>query len=542
MKFLNVWVAIMLMLAVDSLGSVTATSGSLSKDNQLKYFSDSDQIELNVNDGKIVFKTTSKTVLFANNTEIEKQKKVYATKTLLLSFMQEGVKSSDKVQKYKNIKIDEKLDDDARDKKLQIIEQKIRVTLAKKLDKTKNLVSYEITDVEIPDNADENIVVEYEISVKVPFTKYRILTYDELVKVFLAPGTPKIDFDTEFLLKDNNKYFLCKVSKDEDDVEDKINDRDVDVVIYSVEIEEELKNKNSTTEIKSVFDDMVGDDILVVAKNSKLPYMLSLATKKSQLQKYELRLIINKNVQKYLQELENLPTKLKGFDFSKEEIRASYKVDTSNGVKYLKTTYKMAGKRKNIIHVTLDGSSYILNPKRGSEAKIVHNAYVVDAKTFLFEIKKTLQHDNSTKLVWSQKVKKSMLELKYKDSDGKTVKKKISRGKKQFYDIAALWYLIHWNGVNDIGDKPFLLMKEDFPFEATYVKKEYGYDVHVKTKERFQFYLDEDKRVKRVVDLQNDLEMVLTKNGFVTETIEKNINYLENMFKKYRLKEVDEND
>jgi len=274
---------------------------------------------------------------------------------------------------------------------------------------------------------------------------------------------------------------------------------------------------------------MIGNYIFIIKIGNNLPYTISLATEKSTLQKFNLSMIKNKKVDKYINDLKSRATTLDGFDFSKEEIRAKYKVDTSNGVKYLNTVYKMSGKRKNIVNVTLIGSSNILNPDKGSDTSLVHAAYLLDAKKYLFEVKKALKDDGSVKLTWGQNPKKSMLQIKYKDSDGKTAKKKISRGKKQFYDIAALWYLIHWNSVNDIEKKPFLLMKEDWPFEAEYIQKDYGYLVTIKNKDSYKFYLDKDKRINKVIDLRNDLEMSLTKNGFITDTIEENIKYLEKL-------------
>jgi hypothetical protein len=283
---------------------------------------------------------------------------------------------------------------------------------------------------------------------------------------------------------------------------------------------------------------MIGETIFKISIHNRIPYTIQIVNQQSRLERLNLVYIDNKYVQAYLKATQKYPVELTNFNFKREQIRASYKVNTPNGIKYLATSFKMVGKRKNVVAVKLEGSSFILDPKKDTNMEIVHEGYLLDAKTFQFEVKKVLKQNGTTKLQWKQSPKKSMLTVNYKDNTNQMITKKISKGRKQFYDLAGIWYLMSWNNQNNIDSKAFLLMKQDFPFEAKYIKTNYGYLVQIKSKDRYKFYLDKYSRVNKVEDLQFNLTIQLNDDGFTTNSIDKNRQHLSKQFKSNNLIKV----
>ncbi|MEA2050461.1 MAG: hypothetical protein U9O56_07010 [Campylobacterota bacterium] len=504
-----------MVLTLDLFGQISVKNGGLDKNNILIYANDNGRLELEVND-KI--KINSSNISYLNNIYLQKNNYKKSDEALMLKFFNQPI----------NTDIVKKMITDLSDG-TEIDEDQLEQELSLKLKKLDNYISHKIKDI-VEATEDQKAYYEYELKTKAEFPKYNILSYDQLLAVFVNKETLiPLDLSQKFFLTLNGNYYLCKIDENNKKIKSKITNKSIEVDVYVVSI------------IKSL-DNMKEGTIFSIEKHNKLPYSISVLKNKDELEKYDLSLIKNKNLSKYLDMLKNYPTDLVGFDFDKSEIRASYKVKTKNGVKYLKTSFKKVGKRKNVISVSLDGSYMIFDTSKGSNSEVSHKGYLLDAKTYLFQVKKDMKVDGVQKVQWKQSPKKSMISVKYKDSDNKIATQKFSKGKKQYYDFSALWYLISWNNLNNIGEKPFLLINEDFPFEAKYIKKDYGYLVTFRNSDKYKFYLDQYSRVKKVIDIKNGIEMLISSDGFVTDEIESNRAKVSNAFKKYNLIEVNYND
>lgn len=532
MKMLSLVLVSFCVFAMQLFGAVSAKNGSLDEKNILHYEVDGKSLKIDTYKNNVILENDGDLIIKKIH-HIKAYRKVYTNNKIHEKIFGDKyeVENKDANIKFNGIKYTKKTINNLIEKSL-------------KKEYGKRYVSHKITNYKEPkfkerteenkDEPEEEYFYEVAFDINLEFKKKRLLTYKQIIDIFTAKGTPSISIDEEFILENNGKYFLCKSLQEKTTIKDNITKQNKSVEKYEVEILKSYSNKDKD----SIFDDLNGDKILIVNKTYNMIYSMAIINKNGQLNKYKLSKIENDKLRDYLKYKDAHPILLDGFNFKDQEIRAKYKVNTSNGVKYLSTTFKTVGKKKNVIAVNLKGSSSILNPSSKSNSTLSHDGYLLDAKTYLFEVKKTLKSDNKTKVQWGQKPKKTMLDVKYINSDGKLSSKKWSKGKKQYYDIAGLWYLISWNNKNNIEEKPFLLMIEDFPIEAKYIKKDYGYLVTIKNKNRYKFYLDKFNRITKVSDLANNITMNLTKDDFTTDTIDKNRLELKKLFVNNDLIEV----
>ena len=529
MMYIKVYILVTLFFSSVLMANVTALNGGLDRKNTLVFKSANSYLELKVENSSISLATTDENLIIDESFLLQ-NKKVNAGRELFTKYLQQTKKTRLKSTSYE-------YSSNLQNLSIREIKSELSKHLEMKLKQKPNYLSHTITNISVPEDTMDNIDISYKIIYKSNNKKIRVVTYSQLLSALIKIPKPLINIKKSFILKYKNRYFISEIVLQKDKQEHPITNKDIKTKTYAVKIIEELNVYKK--HLYTIFSDIKDKSILEVVMSNKLPISLSIIDKDASLIEFNLYNISNPITAKYMEEEQKRPILLNNFDFSKEPIWANFKVKTADGVKYLKTDYKMVGKRKNIIQVSLDGSSSILNPQSKSTKKLTHSAYIVDIKTFLFEMKKISKLNNKTNLKWTQKVKQSMLSLMYKDSNGEMVKKKISRGRKQFYDISGLWYLISWSATNNISEKSFLFMKQDFPFEAKYSKTTYGYLVTQRGQEKFKFYLDKYNRIIRVIDVDNDIDMVISKNGYINSSINKNITYLDNYLIKHNLKKVD---
>jgi len=524
----KLFIMIVTLMSYSLMANVTALDGGVDRVNVLEFKSDNTFLKLKIEDESATLLSTSKNLLIGNRFNLDNSKKRTGEK-LLKIYLKQTKKSFEKTINYKFSKSLEKLTDEE-------IKNRLSKDLSKRLKSKSKYLSHQILNIEIPDDREESIEIEYKIAYKSTNKKLDIYTYKQLLSAFLEGAEPEISLKDHFLLKYKKQYFIAEVIQSADKKLNPLTLKEVSIRKYAVKIIEELNvyRKKSV----NLFSELKDDSIFEITMYNSLPLTLSVINKEADLVEFDLYSIYNDSVGQYIAQEQKREIILNNFDFSTEPIWADFKVKNSNGIMYLKTAYKMVGKRKNIIQTTLNGSSSILKPQSHTTSIMKHDAYIADIKTFLFELKKTLKVNNKTKLKWTQKVKQSMLGVMYKDSDGVMVKKKISRGRKQFYDVAGMWYLISWSAKNNIDEKAFLLMKEDFPFEAKFIKTDFGYLVSVRGEEQFKFYLDKFHRIIKVEDVVNDVTMVLSRNGYMTQTIKDNIKFLDQYLREHNLKKV----
>jgi len=523
------YMLVMVLFISSLMADVTALQGGIDMKNRLHFSSEKGSLDIEVNDNAIQFLTTDENLLIGKGFTAENVK-AYAGKRLFSIYIKQTKKSFFKTTSYKFTKNLQKLTS-------KEIKSELSKALDKRVKRKDNYLSHKILNINIPDDITDSIDIEYKILYKSDIKKIRVFTYKQLLSALINYPKPKINIKRNFILQYKKRYFIADISLEKSTNKNSITHKDMKSKLYIVKIVKELKIYKK--KLNTLFSNIEDNPILKLAMSNSLPLSLSIMDKNANLIEFHLVSIHNTFTQNYLDEEKKRAVVLNNFDFSQEPVWANFKVDTSNGVEYLKTDYKMVGKRKNIIQVSLNGNSSILNPQSKSMKTLTHNAYIVDIKTFLFEMKKILKENGKTKLKWTQKVKQSMLGLMYKDSDGNMVKKKISRGRKQFYDISGLWYLISWSAKNNITMKSFLFMKEDFPFEAKYSKTSYGYLVSQRGVEIFRFYLDEYNRITKVIDIENDITITLSKNGYINKSINENIKFLDNYLIEHNLKKVD---
>jgi len=523
------YIFVMVLFSSALIANVTALKGGVDRTNKLNFISDENSLQLNVEGNFIELLTTDSSLIIDKSFTL-KNTTTQVGKKLFDIYLKQTSKSHLKSVSYEYSESLQTLTS-------REIKKTLSRYLGKKLKEKSNYLSHQIIKITVPEDSTESIDIDYKISYKPNNKKIRVFSYKQLLSVLLNSSKPAMNLKQNFIIQYKKRYFIAEMVVTKDSDENPITQNDVRTKHYAVNIIEELhlyKNK-----IDNIFSNRGDNSIFELTMSDSLPLSLSILDNDVNLVKFNLVSIENEDTYTYMNEEKKRAVSLNNFDFSEEPIWANFKIKTSHGMQYLKTDYKMVGKRKNIVQVSLNGNSAVLNPQSKSTKKLTHNAYIVDIKTFLFEMKKILKENGKTKLKWTQKVKQSMLGLMYKDSDGKMVKKKISRGRKQFYDIAGLWYLISWSAENNIDMKSFLFMKEDFPFEAQYSRTPYGYLVSQRGVEIFRFYLDEYNRIIKVIDVENDITITLTKKGYINDSIKKNIEFLDNYLTKHNLQKVD---
>ena len=512
MKSLKIVVTLILLCVSVVYGKITATIGGLNKPNQLIYISQ-DKLSkiLFIANGQSIAIKTQNGISCLNNQYIKNPQPALASLELLQQlYKQQSQSIVDTLTIQDSQYSKDELKDILKDALIQKYNQ--------------NYISHKVLGITMPDEIDTFASIQYEVKIKAPYQQTYIYSYPQLINTLLISGVQNINQD-RFILSINNNYYKAKIDIQNTFVKTNISNQTQPATKYTVILQ------GAKQLPKEIFK-------LYIDTNSLLPYKFSLITLQGNMKSFVLDQIINNGVAKYDQFVKTHKLQLDGFDFSIEPIRAKYKVQTKNGVRYLSSSFKMVGKRKNVIAVELLGSQYIFDPKKGSDMLLQHKGYLLDAKRFLFEVKKILKVDNQTKIQWKQSPKSTMVQIKYIDKDGKLASQKVSKGAKQYYDISALWYLVSWNKAHNIGEKKFLLMNEEIPFEAVYIPTDYGYLINYRTKDKYKFYLDKYNRVTKVEDIQNNITISLTKDGFVNDTIEQNKQKLKKLMQQYNLKEV----
>jgi len=256
--------------------------------------------------------------------------------------------------------------------------------------------------------------------------------------------------------------------------------------------------------------------------------------------KFELKRINNKFVEKYIYYLKTKKTVLNNFDFYKEPIFAKYKATTKDGIRYLKTTFTLKNKKNSIFEIDLKGSSLILEPQKNIDVNYDLKAFLIDSSGILFEYKKLLKINNQFWIGWVQKPGSLKIGVIYKNEDGKKEKVVIIKGSKPLYDFAGVWYLVSWM---DKYNKN--MMKISFVdtsrIEGIIVKENNEYKVKIATgnsvKYLWKFKLDKYHRVIEFEDVK--FRVVAKLQGqFMTKTIQKNIQFLENYKASHHLKDI----
>jgi len=520
MKQIYKIVLLVVLLGLDLYAVVSAKDGSLNRTNTLYYGSGSSELELNVKSGNIVINNYDDTLVIPPKMNLKRYNGKKAPLKLMKSFIKQPIQETEEIIEIGNEE--------------GLTKEDITEEIKRRVSQERDIIRIKLKgDIKIPEELDENIVVEYIAVRKLPYPKMDLVTYVDILDMFLS-GDIRVSDGDRLMLKNREDYFLIQIKEDNTHILSKLDNESKSISVYDVEI------VKAYTKGEGFFYDKVGDSIFKIAIDTEnnLPYQVSFLSQSGDLTTFDLNRIFNNKVKKYLDFKKNHKLALDGFDFSKELIEANYKVNTKDGVSYLVTKFAMTGKRKNIISIYLKGSSSILEPSTNTNTTLEHFGFAIDAKKFIFEVKKKLKVDGQSQVTWVQKPKKSMVSVIFKDSEGQMSKKKWSRGQKQYYDISILWYLISWNNLHNIEQKPFLLMNKDFPIESMYIKKPYGYDVKIKNKLRYKFYLDKFSRISKVEDVANNLVFELTSDGFMTKTIKNNRKQLKNIFESNNLVEV----
>jgi len=255
---------------------------------------------------------------------------------------------------------------------------------------------------------------------------------------------------------------------------------------------------------------------------------------------YILKQIINNNVKRYKRLKNELKVKLKGFDFFKEKIFATYDVESNNEVSFLKTIYKLEDKKNGVFSVTIKANLNILDPFQKYKASAQNVSYLFKNEGKLYEWQKILYLQKDPILKWV--FEDGEIELVYLNDDGKEINTNILSSKLP-YDIGGVWYLVSFMNKYRIEYKNIsYLTNTRFEGEIQkigdkkYEFKAFSGNVLV---EDMVFNLDKYSRIIKVYDKKRKITITL-KGDFLSDRILKNRKVLKDFLKEYDLKVINE--
>jgi len=255
---------------------------------------------------------------------------------------------------------------------------------------------------------------------------------------------------------------------------------------------------------------------------------------------YILKQIINNNVMRYKRLKNTLKIKLKGFNFFKEKIFATYNVESNNEISFLKTTYKLEDKKNGVFSVTIKANLNILNPFQKYKASAQSVSYLFKNEDNLYEWQRILYLRENPILKWV--FEDGEIDLVYLNDDGKEINTNILSSKLP-YDIGGIWYLVTFMNKYRIEKKNISYLTNT-RFEGKVKKigdkkyefKAFSGNVLV---EDMIFNLDKYSRIIKVYDKKRKITITL-KGDFLSDRILKNKKILKNFLKEYDLKVINE--
>jgi len=256
---------------------------------------------------------------------------------------------------------------------------------------------------------------------------------------------------------------------------------------------------------------------------------------------YVLKRIINNNVRKYERLKKELRTELRGFDFFRENIFATYEIKSKNNISYLKVIYKLEDKKNNIFSVTLKAPLNILDFFQSYSSPAKNVSYLFVNNSTLYEWQKILYLNNEPILRWV--FEDGEVGLVYLNDKGEEVEKHILSSKLP-YDIGGVWYLVSFMDKNNINYEDISYITNT-RFEGkinritskSYEFKIFSGEVLI---DDMIFYLDKYSRIEKIYDKKRDITIQL-KGDFLSDEIIKNREFLKHFLTSHNLKEINEN-
>ena len=214
---------------------------------------------------------------------------------------------------------------------------------------------------------------------------------------------------------------------------------------------------------------------------------------------YSLRKIITPELKKFLKEQALRPTQVRSFDFSKTTLHATY-VEVKKGItQRMRVSFKMSGKRKNLIKIKMTAPISLFDPENESDQTESNTGMLGNIRgKELVQISKKQVVNNRTDVKWINKPKKSIIKIDYRSGKNQEVQLVTKSRHRQTYGFEGLWYLASLMNQHNKNSKTIMLISgvsiNDFTMKkrnnSHYVLTKEGQDV-------YHYYLDNKHIIKR---------------------------------------------